>query len=115
MILLTFDAHYCCNFGNSDKKKSKGILMDAIVAIMTVLKILLIPNDRNCCNYGNFGKKWVNPSDHNCCNYCNSEKKKLYESYWSQLLQLCQFWKLYSWLLMPDAHNCFDFGNSGKK
>ena len=39
--------------------------MDAIVAIMTVLKILLIPNDRNCCNYGNSEKK----------------KKKLYESY----------------------------------
>ena len=39
------------------KKKSKGILMDAIAAIMAVLKILLIPNDRNCCNYGNFGKK----------------------------------------------------------
>ena len=65
---------------NSDKK-SKGILIDAIVAIMAVLKILLIPNDRNCCNYGNFGKKYVNPSDHNCCNYGNSEKKKLYESY----------------------------------
>ena len=31
--------------------------MDAIVAIMAVLKILLIPNDRNCCNYGNFEKK----------------------------------------------------------
>ena len=56
-------------------KKSKGILMDAIVAIMAVLKILLIPNDRNCCNYGNFGKKVVNPSDHNCCNYGNSEKR----------------------------------------
>ena len=65
----------CCNYGNSVNdiidfwcalllqfwqfwlKKSKGILMDAIVAIMAVLKILLIPNDRNCCNYGNFGKK----------------------------------------------------------
>ena len=23
MILLTFDAHYCCNFGNSEKKKVK--------------------------------------------------------------------------------------------
>ena len=38
-------------------KKSKGILIDAIVAIMAIQKILLIPIDRNCCNYGNFGKK----------------------------------------------------------
>ena len=42
------------------------------------------------------------------------KKKKLYESYWSQLLQLCHFWKLYSWLLVPDAHNCYNFGNSEK-
>ena len=64
----------CCNYGNSVNdiidfwcalllqfwqfwQRSKGILMDAIVTIMAVLKILLIPNDRNCCNYGNFGKK----------------------------------------------------------
>ena len=36
--------------------------MDAIVAIMAILNILLILIDRNCCNYGNSEKKetiWI--------------------------------------------------------
>ena len=28
---------------------------------------------------------------------------------------IIQFWKWYSWLLIPDAHNCCDFGNSEEK